>query len=147
MIRHPLYLDGLFQVLHDRGVINEDALEHVCGDLVDGKPLSRDHLIQIFGPTKIFHLLTIPDETARQLVREAVELLTNADCALDIRDWVRAAEAVVGPITFQQAVDVELAQCTFCGGDDDRTYCSKSPSGKHTTLTVSETSETRGPRP
>lgn len=35
----------------------------------------------------------------QQLVREAFDLLTNPESAIDLRDWVRAAAPVVGPPT------------------------------------------------
>ena len=90
-------LDSLLTILHDRGVLNEEALRHVCGDLFEGKVLTREHLIAIFGINPVYRLVTMKDETARQLVREAVDILTNPESRVDLRDWVRAAESIVGP--------------------------------------------------
>jgi len=36
------------------------------------------------------------DDQARQLVREAIDLLSNPETDLDLRDWLRAAEQLVG---------------------------------------------------
>ncbi len=99
-------LDSLLSVLHDRGVINETEFEAVCAELLDNQPLTRDRLSRIFGVSAIFHLLTIPDETARQLVREALDLFTNPETTIDLRDWVKAADHLVGPIRVQQAADL-----------------------------------------
>jgi hypothetical protein len=95
------YLDALLQVLHDRGVVNEDELQRVCADLVDGHPrsLTRDDLIAIFGVVPIYRLLTVRDETAWQFVREAFDLLTNPESPCDLRDWIKAVESCgAGPI-------------------------------------------------
>lgn len=91
-------LDTLLSTLHDRGVVNEDAVRTVCGDLFDGQALTRDHLIAIFGVAPVYSVLTTWDETARQLVREAVDLFTNPETTIDLRDWVKAAHRIVGPI-------------------------------------------------
>jgi hypothetical protein len=93
-------LDTLLSVLHDRGVVNETGLDTVCADLFAGQPLSLDHLIMIFGVAPVFRLLTIPDDTARQLVRDASRLL-NEDLdklswGSDVKDWNRAAQALLG---------------------------------------------------
>ncbi len=93
-------LDTLLSVLHDRGVLDEDAFSRVCCELFDDQPLTIDHLVQIFGVSPVYHLLTIPDETARTLVREAADLLTNPESTVDARAWLTAAEHVVGPIAF-----------------------------------------------
>jgi hypothetical protein len=88
----------LLGALHDRGIVNEDALEEVLKALIDGQPLTRDHLIQIFGVAPVYRLLTTRDETMRQLVREALDLLTNPDTSVDLRDWAKAAGHVIGPV-------------------------------------------------
>lgn len=77
--------------LHDRGLVNEVALLEVLQHLIDGAPLTLDHLIAIFGVGPIYHLVTIPDETARQLLREAFDVLNNPESRIDLRDWTRAA--------------------------------------------------------
>lgn len=92
-------LDTLLSILDDRGVLHEDAVYQVLGQLVDGQPLTREHLIAIFGSVQVYHLLTVKDETAQQLVREALELFTNPDARIDLKDWVRAAEHLVGTQT------------------------------------------------
>ena len=92
-------LDSALTILHDRGLLNETALEQVCAEMLDtDRPPTREQLGRIFGLDKIFLLCIIPDETARSLVREAVDLLTNPETRLDVRDWVRSAEHVVGGI-------------------------------------------------
>jgi hypothetical protein len=100
--RDPAWLDHVYTLLetvHERGVVNKVALLEVCGELADGKPLTLDALVRIFGVAPMFHLVAIaPDETARQLVREAVDLFVNPESVVNLRDWVRAANAVVGPI-------------------------------------------------
>ena len=87
-------LDTLLSVLHDRGILNETAFEQVCAELLDDQPLTRDHLIRIFGVAPVFALLTRPDAPAR-LVRDAVDLLTNPDSTIDLRVWVHLAGQVV----------------------------------------------------
>jgi hypothetical protein len=97
--RFPAVLDRFLEVLHERGVVNETALFEVLEVLVMGTPLSREHLIAIFGVLPIYQLMTTRDETARQLVREAADLLTNPEPTVSLREWVRAAEHIVGPIS------------------------------------------------
>lgn len=36
------------------------------------------------------------DEPLKQLLREAYDLLTNRETAVDLKDWVRTAERLVG---------------------------------------------------
>jgi hypothetical protein len=55
-------LSPLLAVLHDRGIVNEDALVTVLEALVRGEALTRDHLVQIFGPLPMYHVLTTKDE-------------------------------------------------------------------------------------
>jgi hypothetical protein len=94
--------------LHHRGVVNEDELGHVCDELLGADvPLTLDHLVRIFGVGPIYHLLTLHDETARQLVREARDILMNPETQVNIRDWVKSAELVVGPV---KAIQREAVQ-------------------------------------
>ncbi len=95
-------LDRVLAVLHQRGVVNEDALVKVCGELVAGAPLERDHLIQIFGVTPVYHLMTTKDETARELVRQAADAMFNHESRVSLKDWLHAAETLVGPITVRR---------------------------------------------
>lgn len=81
--------------LSDRGLVNELALLQVLQALIDGQPLTLAHLIAIFGAGPIYHLLTIPDETARQLVREAKDVFTNPESRVDLKDWLRTVEQLL----------------------------------------------------
>jgi len=92
-------LDRFLQVLHERGIVNETALFEVLEVLALGMPLSRDHLVGIFGVQAIYHLMTTKDETARALVCEAADLLGNPESRVNPREWFQAAERIVGPIT------------------------------------------------
>lgn len=58
-------LDRSLEVLHDRGVVNETALAEVCEALLLGMPLSRDHLVAIFGVGPIAQLLTTREQRSR----------------------------------------------------------------------------------
>jgi hypothetical protein len=99
-------LDSALAILHDRGQINETEFEAVCAELLDtGHAPTRDQLSRIFGTAEIFHLCTIPDMTARQLVREAADAMFNPESPVNLKDWLQAAEAIVGPIG--RRVDVE----------------------------------------
>lgn len=88
-------LDPLLAALHDRGVVNETALVTVLEQLAAGQPLTRDHLIAIFGVLRIYQLMTTHDETAVQLLREGVEAFTNPEARIDVRDWTKTAQHVI----------------------------------------------------
>lgn len=101
------HVHELIATAHDRGVVNEVALLEVFGQLADGHALTLDHLIAIFGVAPMFHLVaTAPDETARQLVREAMDAMFNPDSQIGLRDWLKAAEALVGPLSLHRGDDV-----------------------------------------
>jgi hypothetical protein len=72
-------------------------LARVVAAVVAGAPLTREHLIAIFGAAPIYRLLTLPDETARQLLREAIDVVANPASPIDVPQWLRAAEGLVGP--------------------------------------------------
>jgi hypothetical protein len=99
-------LDTILEVLHDRGVVNEDELHKVCAELFDaeeeGAAPTRDQLIRIFGQLAIYRAMTTHDATRDQLLREAIEIidacLHGRDTPLDFREWVKAARRVVGPM-------------------------------------------------
>jgi hypothetical protein len=95
-LAHAVHLDGsLVSLLHDRGVVNEDALLQVFRELGAGQPLTRDHLVQIFGVAPVYALMTTHDETARQLVREARDAMFNQETVVNLKDWLAAANAIV----------------------------------------------------
>lgn len=50
------YIDGFVTTLHDRGVIDENALCAVLKDLLDGKPLTYAGLASVFGVEAIRNL-------------------------------------------------------------------------------------------
>jgi hypothetical protein len=102
-------LGNLLAVLHDRGLVNEDGVTQVFAELFENKPLTLDHLVHIFGVAPVYHLLTVHDETARQLVREARDLFVNPDTSVNLRDWIKAAEQVVGPVASIQREPVRDA--------------------------------------
>jgi hypothetical protein len=104
-------LDALLADLHFHGLLNETAFLDVCTAMrASQQPITREQLGSIFGTAAIFHLCTIPDMTARQLVREALDLLTNPETPIDLRDWVRTAEHVVGPRDRRAATDTPAAR-------------------------------------
>jgi hypothetical protein len=49
-----LQLEGFLVTLHDRGVVNEDALLAVLKDLLDNKPLTLLQLAAVFGIERIY---------------------------------------------------------------------------------------------
>jgi hypothetical protein len=97
-------LDSFLQVLHDRGIVNEDELRAVCCELFDAgedAAPTRDQLIRIFGQLAIYRAMTTRDETKMQLLKEGIEIvdacLHSRDTPLDLREWVKAARRIVGP--------------------------------------------------
>jgi hypothetical protein len=94
-------LDTLLTILHDRGVINETAFEQVCGELWEdeGDGITVEQLARIFGPTVIWKRITVPDDQARQLVRDAFDLLTNPESPVDHLQWLTTAKRLLGEPT------------------------------------------------
>jgi hypothetical protein len=90
------HLDTMLSYLHDRGILNVPAFEGVCAELVAGYPITLEHLSRIFGTAPIGQCCTRPDETARLVVMEALDLLTNPESVVNLKDWTRAAEQVIG---------------------------------------------------
>ena len=89
-----LALSLQLSLAHDRGVFDESGLFDVLQELNAGKPLTLDHVAKIFGAVPTYRVLTVRDETAWQLVRDASRLL-NEDLdklswGQDVQDWNRA---------------------------------------------------------
>lgn len=45
------------ELLHDRGVLRESGLEAVVDELLDGQPVTLDHLVAIFGVGPISEII------------------------------------------------------------------------------------------
>lgn len=93
-------LKGVLARLHERGVLDEGALCQVCDELAAGQPLTRDHLIQIFG-WPVYRLITTRDETRIEFLKQAVILLTPIDARpeglhpIDRESWLKAVKPFV----------------------------------------------------
>jgi len=112
---HVYLDDALLADLHDRGIVNEDALVQVLTELRAGEALTFDHVARIFGIGPAVSVCTIPDDTARQLVREMVEWHTNDETHVDEREWVKTARRMIAP---EPAGD-RAAVIRESRGDDD----------------------------
>lgn len=100
-----IQLEDFLTTLHDRGVVNENALLAVFKVLLDGKLLTLDNLAAIFGVETIFNLTLAHGTTA-------VDAMYTRTTARAREDFFRAA-------ALQGAASVAMADCLSAGAAVD----------------------------